>query len=123
VHKDFQSRPGSTERAIHSVPRRLSANQKTVRVDVSSQPLSLLERREIRARRDIITLDESWFDLSTDYGLIWLAPGAILPARERPMTHPPKFMVMVAWNLSGSHVLNARPNGTKYNAIAIRSRP
>jgi hypothetical protein len=36
--------------------------------------MKMLQAQQTRSWHDIVTLDESWFDLSTDHERIWLAP-------------------------------------------------
>jgi hypothetical protein len=50
----------------------------------------MLESQEGRARYDIVTLVESWFDLCPELGLIGLVRGDILPGRERHVVQYPK---------------------------------
>jgi hypothetical protein len=38
--------------------------------------------RRDHARPDIVTLDGSWFSLSTDHELIWLADAETVPERD-----------------------------------------
>jgi hypothetical protein len=50
---------------------------------LSQELLQMLERQKQRYWHDIVTLDESWFDLNTDHELIWLQPEGEIPERER----------------------------------------
>jgi hypothetical protein len=77
----------------------------------------MLKQEETRDWHNIITLDESWLYLCTDHELVWLAPGEMVPERERHMIQSPKSMITVAWNPSGFRVLAALPKGAKFNAI------
>jgi hypothetical protein len=52
-----------------------------------------------------LSLDESWFYLSTDHERIWLTPEQPVPDRERHMAQSPKLMSTVAWNPNGSMLL------------------
>jgi hypothetical protein len=51
-----------------------------------------------------------------DHELVWLAPGGMVPERERHMIQSPKSMITVAWNASGVHILAALLKGAKFNA-------
>jgi hypothetical protein len=50
-----------------------------------------------------------WFYLRNEHDLMWTAPGEIVPVRERYTIQSRKFMVTIAWNPSGFHVVNAFP--------------
>jgi hypothetical protein len=54
------------------VPHALSDAQKGARVNLSRLLLRILEVQGDRAQHDIVTLDESWFHLGTDYEFVWL---------------------------------------------------
>jgi hypothetical protein len=51
---------------------------------------------------DLVTLDESCFDLGSEHDLMQTAPGEIVPDRERYTIQSPKFMVTIVWNPNGS---------------------
>jgi hypothetical protein len=65
---------------------------------------------------DIVTLDESWIYLFSEYDLMWIAPGEIVVDRERYTVQSPKFLLTVVWNPIGFHILKALPKGRKFNA-------
>jgi hypothetical protein len=48
-----------------------SPGHKAKRFALSRELLSMLDQEETRGWHNIITLDESWFDLCTDHELIW----------------------------------------------------
>jgi hypothetical protein len=64
------------------VPHALSDAQKGERVNLSRRLLRMLEVQRDRGWHDIVTLDESWFYLSTDYELVWLPRDENVPERE-----------------------------------------
>jgi hypothetical protein len=66
--------------------------------------------------RDLLTLTESSFDLSTGYESIWLPFGDAAPERERKMLPWPNMMRTIVWNRHGSHVIDALPNGYKFKS-------
>jgi hypothetical protein len=57
---------GFVARHLRWVPHALSDAQKGERVNLSRRLLRMLEVQRDRAWHDIVTLDESWFYLSTD---------------------------------------------------------
>jgi hypothetical protein len=64
---------GFVARHLQWVPHALSDAQKGERVNLSRQLLRMLEVQGDRVWHDIVTLDESWFYLSTDYEFVWLS--------------------------------------------------
>jgi histone-lysine N-methyltransferase SETMAR len=107
---------GFTARHLRWVPHILSGIQKETRVELSKQLLKVLEVQEDRAWHDIITLDESWFYLTTEHERIWLPEGANVPDREQPTVQTKKIMLTIAWNPHGFHVIKVLPKGRKFNA-------
>jgi hypothetical protein len=65
----------------------------------------MLELQRDRAWHNIVTLDESWFYLSTDYELVWLPRDEKVPERERYTIQSKKFMLTIVWNLRGFHLI------------------
>jgi hypothetical protein len=59
-------------RHLRWVPHALSDAQKGERVNFSRQLLRMFEVQRDRGWHDIVTLNESWFYLSTDYKFVWL---------------------------------------------------
>jgi hypothetical protein len=45
--------------------------------------MRIVEVQRDRAWHDVVTLDESWFYLSTDYQFIWLPRDENVPERKR----------------------------------------
>jgi len=64
----------------------------------------------------VVTLDESWFYLSTDYEQIWLPRGIDPPERERKMISSKKVMITIAWRPSGILLIKMLPKGRKFNS-------
>jgi hypothetical protein len=64
------------------VPHALPDAQKSERVNLSRRLLRMVEVQRERAWHDIVTFDESWFDLSTDYEFVWLPRDEKVPERE-----------------------------------------
>jgi hypothetical protein len=73
---------GFTIRHLHWIP----IGFQTIRVNLSREILRVLQRQQARGWHNILTLDESWFYLSTDDERIWLTPEQPVPDRERHMT-------------------------------------
>jgi hypothetical protein len=61
---------GFTARHLRWVPHALSEEQRAQRVDLSRELLRTLQVQRDCAWHDIVTLDKSWFYLSTDHELI-----------------------------------------------------
>jgi hypothetical protein len=94
----------------------LTDTQNSQRISLSNQ--LLLEIRSIKhqAGHFIITLDESWFYLSTDHEQIWLRPDQEPPERAKHTIQEKQIMVTIAWNALGFHLVEAFPKGRRFNA-------
>jgi hypothetical protein len=64
------------------MPHALSDAQKGERVNLSRRLLRMLEVQRDQAWHKIVTLDESWFYLSTDYKFVGLPRDEKVPERE-----------------------------------------
>jgi hypothetical protein len=63
-----------------------------------------------------VTLDESWFYISTDHEFIWLRPDEEIPKRERQTVQSEKVMLIIVWNPSGFHLIRVLPKEFKFSA-------
>jgi hypothetical protein len=84
-------------------PHRLTTAQKSNRAELSQQLLSMLEIQRVRFWHNIVTLDESWFYLSTDHEMIWLQSDEKVPEMERHIIQSNELMLTIVWNPSGFH--------------------
>jgi hypothetical protein len=116
VHRRLTESFGFTVRHLHWIPRRLSGDQKAIRVNLSRELLRVLQRQQTRGRHNILTRDESWFDLHTGYERIWLGTEQPVPDSELHMTQSPNSMFAVAWNHNGFRLVFALPKGLEFNA-------
>jgi hypothetical protein len=89
--------------------------QKGERVNLSRRLLRLLEVQHDRGRDRIVTLDESWFYLSTDCEFVWLSRDEKVPERERHTTQSRNFMLTIVWNTRGFHLIKVLEKGRKFN--------
>jgi hypothetical protein len=71
IYRRLTQSLGFVARHLRWVPHALSDVQKGERVNLSRRVLRILEVQHDRVEHDIVTLDESWFCLSTDYELVW----------------------------------------------------
>jgi hypothetical protein len=78
--------------------------------------LRTLEVQRDRPWHDIVTFDESWFCLSTDYDFVWLPRDEKVPERERHTIQLKKFMLTIVWNPCGFHLIQVPAKGRKFNA-------
>jgi hypothetical protein len=71
----------------------------------------------------MITLDESWFYLSTDYEQIWLRPDEEPSERVKHPIQDKKIMVTISWNALGFHLVDffQRTGGLMQNTIVTIS--
>jgi hypothetical protein len=65
---------------------------------------------------DVMALDESWFDCSTDHESIWLPPGEKAPERLRLIFQSQKWMVTIVGNPRGFYLIRVLPNGCKFKS-------
>jgi hypothetical protein len=84
------------------VPYRLAPQQKGTRVQKAQELLAVLRSAERNSRKNIITLEESFFYIHTDFDQMWLPTDQAPETRERHMISPEKLVVTIAWTLMGS---------------------
>jgi histone-lysine N-methyltransferase SETMAR len=117
AYRHLTQLPGFTERHLRWILHALSHAQQAQRVGLSRQLLPMLEVQHDRAWRDIVTLDESWFDLMTDHEFIGLSQGERVPKRERDTIYSKKFMLTIVWNPRCFPLINVLEKGRKFNAV------
>jgi hypothetical protein len=79
----------------------------------------MLELQRDRTWRDIVTGDDSWSYLSTDYEFVWLpldAKDEKVPEREQRTIQSKNSMFTIVWNPRGFHLIKVLENGRKFNA-------
>jgi hypothetical protein len=75
-------------RDFRRVPHALSDAQKGERLNLSRRLLRMLEVQRNRAWHDVVTLDKSWFCLSTDYEFVWLPRNEKFPKENDTQFNP-----------------------------------
>ena len=98
------------------IPKKLTQEQLNDRVCKCDALSKLLRKVFHHNYKFIITLDQSWFYLNTDYERQWLPPDADRPEKERVMISSKKIMVTIVWNTSGMLLIDMLPKGVKYNS-------
>jgi hypothetical protein len=88
VYRSLTQSLGFVARHLQWVPHALSDAQKGERVNLSRRLLRMLKVQRDRPWHDIVTLDESWFYLSTDYEFVWLPRDTKISERERHTIQP-----------------------------------
>lgn len=63
-----------------------------------------------------MTLAELWFDLNTDYELIWPQRDQEIPERERYTIQLEKMIPTIYWNPNDFHLINVAAKAFKFNA-------
>jgi histone-lysine N-methyltransferase SETMAR len=63
-----------------------------------------------------MTLDESWFYLSTCHDIVWLQADQEPSERVKHMIGDRKLMVTIVWNPQGFHLIDRLPKGQRFNA-------
>jgi hypothetical protein len=102
------------------VPHTLTPTQKPERATLSIELLHRLQSIEHHGWQFIITRDESLFYLFTDHEQIWLRLEEQPAERPRYIIQDQKMMVSIAWNSLGSHLLDALPEGSTFDAEYYR---
>jgi histone-lysine N-methyltransferase SETMAR len=120
VHRHFAQSLSFVVKHLRWVPRTLTPTQKTERATLSIESLRQLRSIEHHGWQFIITLDESWFYLSTDHEQVWLRGEEQPTERPRNIIQDPKMMVTIAWNPPEFHLLDALPKGNTFNAEYYR---
>jgi hypothetical protein len=57
----------------------LNLEQQRIQVNMVDELLRVLSLQGTRQWHDLVTLDESWFDLRSEHDLMWTVPGEIVP--------------------------------------------
>jgi hypothetical protein len=94
----------------------LTAEQKRIRVNMSRELLRVFSVQMARQWHEIVALDESRIDLYCEHDLMCMAPGEIVPDRERQTVQSPKLMLTIVWNPRGFHIVKAIPKSGKFSA-------
>jgi hypothetical protein len=99
----------------------LTAEQKQILVQIAIELLQAMSVQSTRQWHDIVTLDESWIYLFSEYDLMWTAPGEIVVDRPRHTVQSPKFMLTVVWNPIGFHVpcSESHPEGAQIQCTIL----
>jgi hypothetical protein len=78
------------------VPHKLNDAKLAARAHISNELLIILRSAEHQKWKYFVTLDESWFYLSTDYEIIWLPDDESSSEREKYIIQARKMMVTIA---------------------------
>jgi hypothetical protein len=105
VSRGLTQSPGVVAHHLRWEPHALSDAQKGETVNLSRRLLRMLEVQRDRAWHGSITLNESWFYLSTDYEFVWLPRDEKVPERERHTIQSKQFMLIIVWNPRGFHLI------------------
>jgi hypothetical protein len=98
------------------VPHTLADAQKGKRVNLPRRLLRILEVQRDPAWHDIVTLDESWPYLSTDYEFVWLPRDEKVPEREQHTIQLKKFVLTIVWNPRRFDLIKVLEKSRKFNA-------
>jgi hypothetical protein len=103
------------------IPHTLTPTQKTERATLSIELLCQLRSIEHQSWQFMMTIDESWFYLSTNHEQTWLRLEERAPEKPRHTIQDPKIMVVIARSPLGFHLLDALPKGSTCNAEGYRA--
>jgi histone-lysine N-methyltransferase SETMAR len=116
VYDHLRYKFGVAVRYLHWVPHLLWEADKYTRAQLSFELFEILQHQKDMTRHDIVTIDESWFYLTTDHQRIWLPEETEGPERERISFQSRKMMVTIIWNPTRLCRIVALPKGMKFNA-------
>ena len=85
VHRILTQDLGYISKHLKWIPHILNPSQKVSRINASKQLLHILKEAAQNDYCNIITGDESWFYLTTDHEMQWVAPGEKPATREKKM--------------------------------------
>jgi hypothetical protein len=122
VHRRLTRSLGFVAHHLRWVPHALSDAHKDKRVNLSRRLFRILEVQQDRAWHDIIIVDEPWFYLSRDSEFVWLPRDEKVPERERQSVQSKKFMLTIAWNPRGFHLINVLEKVTNSTPVIIPLR-
>jgi hypothetical protein len=115
VYRRITNSLGFTAHHFRWSPNTLSQAQKKQRVELTRQLLRTLQIQCDRTWHDFVTLDESWFYLTTDHEFIWLPESGEVFERERPIIQSTKVMLTIVWNPREFHSVNILAKRYKFN--------
>jgi hypothetical protein len=81
----------------------------------------MLEVQHDQAWHDIVTVDEFWFYLSTDYEFVWLSRDEKF-LREDDTQSIEKFMPTIVWNPRGFHLITVLEKAASSMPVIISLR-
>jgi hypothetical protein len=116
VYRRLTQSLGFVVRHIRWVSHALSDAQRGERVNLSRRLLRKLEVQRDQAWHDIITVDGSWFDQSTDYEFARLRRDEKAPERECYTIQSKKFIFTIVWNPCGFNLIKILEKGRKFKA-------
>jgi histone-lysine N-methyltransferase SETMAR len=88
------------------IPHQLTEQLRAERVKKCRDLLPLLERMEASNFHNIVTGDESWFNLELQQSAKWSTSREDVPQRVRQHIGTKKFMLTVIWGVDGFHVVD-----------------
>ena len=97
------------------IPYELKSSQKVMRINLSNQLLKILQEEKKTNYNFIITGDESWFYLSSDYERQWIPFDQKPSKRARKMIGSKKFMFTIFWNPNGFLIVKVLPKDVTFN--------
>jgi hypothetical protein len=75
----------------------------------------MLEVQRDRAWHNMVTFNESWSYLSTDYEFVWLLRDEKVPERDRHRIQSKEFIFTIVWNPRKFHLIKVLNKGRKFN--------
>jgi hypothetical protein len=107
---------GFAVKHLQRVPHSLTEAQRQIQIDRSIELLRSLESAQANEWQSLMTLDESWFYLSTSHEKVSIQAGQQPPETVKHMIGDRKMIVAIVWNPQGFHLVDVLPKGQKFNA-------
>jgi hypothetical protein len=105
VHRHLTQSLGLVVKSLRWVSHSRTNTQKAQSVTLSNRLLRKLRSIKHQEWQLIITFDELWFYLTTDYEPIWLRPDQELPKTPKHTIQDKRIIMMIAWDRLAFHVL------------------
>ena len=99
---------------LHLVPHTLNAEQKRMRVERATDILEHLQSPG--GRENVVTGDETWVYHEHPHDSMWAVSGGDVGTRVAHTINSKKTMITVLWTIKGFLVVDALPDGSRFNS-------
>lgn len=99
------------------VPRMLAADQKRIRINVSTECLGMFNRSPSDFLRRFVTVDDTWIHRYAPETDQWVEPGGSAPKKPKMIPSTGKVMASVFWDCYGILFIDYLENGKTVNGM------